>query len=256
MKRFSAGDFPMTNQTKLLTSIAIIPVWENKEIIDVLNKFELDFVSEVVVVADEPTPEFLKEIEDNCGVIKPKLTILKNSKRMGIGNAIRMGLEHGKANNYDIAVVMAGNGKDNPKEIPKFTKKIEEGYHYIQGSRFLKGGSFEGLPFVRKIIVRMWPIFWSIITWRKQTEVTNGFRCYRLSILDDPKINLYQEWLNGYALEYYIHYRALTNKKCSCTEIPVTKIYQEKKNYTKIRPYKDWPQIALPPILLFLRIRK
>jgi len=102
----------------------------------------------------------------------------------------------------------------------------------------------------------LWPWFWTILTWRKQTEVTNGFRAYRLNLLKDSKINLNQDWLDGYALEYYIHFKAMKYKKYSCTEVPVSKIYHQKSNYTKIQPLKDWHQIILPPILLFLRIKK
>ncbi|MHA1230337.1 MAG: glycosyltransferase family 2 protein [Candidatus Helarchaeota archaeon] len=243
-------------EKKKLKSMVIIPVWENIEIIDVLKKFEDKWVDEVTLVIDEPRSDFIEIIKKNANNISSALTILENPKRMGIGNAIRMGLQYGLSKNYDVAVIMAGNGKDDPREIPKFIKKIEEGYDYVQGSRYLKGGRYDGLPIQRKIFTRVWPIFWSLITWKKVSEVTNGFRAYRFSILNNPEINLNQEWLNDYSLEYYIHYHVLKKKDIKYCEIPISKIYKNRKKYTKINPLKDWQSIILPPILLLLRIRK
>jgi len=234
----------------------IIPVWQNKEISSVLQKFEKDYVTEVIVVIDEGTEVYIQEVSESADKISEQLTILENPQRLGIGNAIRMGLNYAKSKNYDIAVVMAGNGKDNPEEIPTLIQAIEEGNDYVQGSRFLKGGSSKGIPLGRKLLVKFWPVFWTILTLKKQTEVTNGFRAYRLSLLDNPKINLDQEWLNGYALEYYIHYKFVTDKKIKHIEVPVSKIYGDKKDYTKIKPLKNFKEIALPPILLKLRIKK
>jgi dolichol-phosphate mannosyltransferase len=39
-------------------------------------------------------------------------------------------------------VLLAGNGKDDPNEIPRVLAPILEGRaDYVQGSRFLRGGS-------------------------------------------------------------------------------------------------------------------
>lgn len=233
----------------------VIPVWRNKEIAWVLSRFNKPLVDEVVVVLDEPNEEMLSLIRNSKKHMGVKLTIIENPRRMGIGYAIREGLIYGLRNNYDVVVVMAGNGKDNPKEIHRLLEKINEGYDYVQGSRFLEGGKYNGLPFQRRVFNRLWPLFWSILTGNVQTEVTNGFRAYRLDILRDPRININQKWLDGYALEYYIHYKVLT-LGYRHTEVPVSKIYRNDKKYTKINPLRDWHHIVLPPILLRLGIRK
>ena len=45
-----------------------------------------------------------------------------------------------------------------------------------------------------------------------------------LEILRDKRMNIDQDWLNHYALEYYIHYKVLT-LGYKFTEVPVTKRY-------------------------------
>jgi len=233
----------------------IIPVWREPKLAWVLANFDEPVVEEIIVVLDEPIEEMISTINQVSKKVVPKLTILENSKRMGIGYAIRQGLLYCKNRGYDVVVIMAGNGKDNPKEIPKLLKKIEEGYDYVQGSRFLEGVRYDNLPLQRRVFNRLWPLVWSILTGIRQTEVTNGFRAYKLKILDNPNININQEWLNGYALEYYIHYKALT-LGYKYVEVPVSKIYPKKGRYTKINPINDWHSIILPPFLLKLRIRR
>jgi dolichol-phosphate mannosyltransferase len=85
--------------------------------------------------------------------------------------------------------------------------------------------------------------------------VTNGFRAYKVSLFDDPKINIWQAWLSTYELEYYIHFWVL-RLKYKFAEVPVSKIYPSKKKYSKIRPFLDWWPIIKPLFYLLLRIRK
>ena len=37
---------------------------------------------------------------------------------LGVGCALRTGLERARREGYDVAMIMAGNNKDNPAEIP------------------------------------------------------------------------------------------------------------------------------------------
>lgn len=60
------------------------------------------------------------------------------------------------------------------------------------------------------------------MTGAKCTDVTNGFRAYKTRMLKDKRVNIDQEWLNYYALEYYIHYKAIT-LGYKFAEVPVTK---------------------------------
>lgn len=90
----------------------------------------------------------------------------------------------------------------------------------------------------------------------KSTDVTCGFRAYRLDLFDNPDINLDQSWLDRYELEYYIHYKVLT-KGYRFLEVPVSMVYpKEGQNYSKIKPIVGWWSILRPWIFLVLRIKK
>jgi dolichol-phosphate mannosyltransferase len=235
------------------TVSAIIPVWRDTSalVYDVLARFDKPYVDEIILVVDEPEPRLRSAILLGRSIAIPPVTVIENERRMGIGYAIRLGLKYSMRKSYDVAVVMAGNGKDDPKEIPRLLKEIENGYDYVQGSRFLPGGKHEKTPIIRGVFIRLWPYAWTMFTSQRCTEVTNGFRAYRTRLIKDHRINIDQHWLNHYALEYYLHYYAL-KLGYRFTEVPISKIYlfRNRGGYSKIRPHKDWIHIVMPLILL------
>jgi len=183
---------------------------------------------------------------------------IKHKQRSGVGAAIRTAVEYGREHQYEILVIMAGNDKDNPDEIPFLIDPINKaGYDLVQGSRY-KGhcGIGGDMPLYRKFATRLHPWLLSMITGKKMTDSTNGFRAIRLSMLDDKWINFNQDWLNQYELEPYLLYKAIT-LGYKVMEVPVTKIYPSKKlGYTKMRPIVGWWSILRPLFLLSLGLRK
>ena len=152
---------------------------------------------------------------------------------------------------------MAGNNKDNPAEISRLLGPICDGAcDLVVGSRYLAGGRYGGdMPVYRKVATRIHPWLFSLAAGKKLTETTNGFRALRLSCLDDPRINLQQGWLDGYALEVYLLYKMIT-LGYRHVEVPCTKIYPPKNlGYTKMTPLVGWWDILQPVFLLGLRIK-
>ncbi len=232
-------------------TLVIIPVYnEENRIKTVLEKFGEAKIDEVLVVNDgsaDTTSTVLKDFD---------VRVINHHEKQGVGSCIRDGIDYARKNGFDLVVVMAGNGKDDPREIPILLKPIiEENYDYIQGSRYLEGGQAGNLPIARKLGIKAFTFLWSILLRRRLTDVTNGFRAYKVSLFDDPKINIWQEWLSTYELEYYIHFWVF-KLKYKFGEVPVSKIYPSRRKYSKIRPFLDWWPIIKPLFYLLLRIRK
>jgi hypothetical protein len=125
----------------------------------------------------------------------------------------------------------------------------------VQGSGFLDGGSYKNNPLFRIIAIKSFSVIWSILMGTKITDITNGFRAYKVGLFADKNINIWQDWLGTYELEYYIHYKVI---KCGyrMAEVPVSKNYPSTRNYSKIKPFLDWWKIIKPLIYLTLRIKK
>jgi dolichol-phosphate mannosyltransferase len=183
---------------------------------------------------------------------------LRQDKRSGIGAAIRRVIHHGRANGYDLIVVMAGNNKDDPAEIPRLLEPIlADRADYVQGSRFLAGGSSPNLPPFRRVAIRMLSVLFRIYARRSCTDLTNGFRAYRLALFDDPRIDVNQDWLDDYELEYYVHWKVYT-LGYRVEEVPVTKSYPSERGveYSKVRPITGWWRMLRPFVFLALGLKK
>lgn len=241
-----------------LKKIAIIPVYNDMDsIVKVLEKFRERIVDEICIIIDDAPKDNLDTIKKAATKIGTAVRVIENEERNGVGYAIREGIEYALENRYDIAVVMAGNNKDDPREIPRLLEPIlKEQYDYVQGSRFLPGGKRIKNPLFRSVFSRIFPIFWDLLTNARCTDVTNGFRAYKLKIFSDKNINIWQSWLDSYQMEYYIHYKVLT-LGYKTKEVPVSKAYHHshKGGYSKINPLRDWWKIVSPLIYLKMGIK-
>ncbi|MBI3872385.1 MAG: hypothetical protein HY304_04835 [candidate division Zixibacteria bacterium] len=152
---------------------------------------------------------------------------------------------------------MAGNGKMHPSDIPVLLAPLlSGGYDYVQGSRYLSGGRSEYLPLFRKIVI---PMLTRLIGWLigfRGTDLTCGFRAYRLDLIRDCRLDISQSWLDRYEMEYYIHYYAI-RLGYRITEVPVAMTYPaSKKNYSKIRIFTGWWSMLRPWVFLGLRLKR
>jgi dolichol-phosphate mannosyltransferase len=241
-----------------LKVLAIVPVYRTvAAAVNVLKRFREGSVTRIFLVVDDPRFNEERELRKAVAKIATPVSVVVNSERKGVGCAIRSGIDYGFANGYDVAVVLAGNEKDDPREIPRLLAPIlEDGVDYVQGSRFLPGGIRVNNPIIRGVFSRLYPFVWTLLTGRRCTDVTNGFRAFRLSIFSDDRINIHQNWLDDYQLEYYIHFKALTLGYVT-KEVPVSKIYafKHKGGYSNISPFRDWWKIVGPLIYLKLGVR-
>ena len=74
-------------------------------------------------------------------------------------------------------IISDGNGKDHPKFVNNFLDKIDQGYDFIQGSRYLKKNMEKNTPLSRKLLIKLVhaPLT-SLSCGYRFTDTTNGFR--------------------------------------------------------------------------------
>lgn len=160
------------------------------------------------------------------------LLIMKNPGAQG--TQLRMGFSYCLREGYAGIIQIDGNNKDGVEAIPKFIEGLDEGFDYLQGSRFIKGGEAINTPPLRWLSVRLIaaPLlslgagFW-------YTDVTNGFRGYSKKYLLNPGVQPFRNVFERYEFNMYLTVRA-NQLEFRTKEIPVSRIYPRGKIHTKI----------------------
>jgi dolichol-phosphate mannosyltransferase len=149
---------------------------------------------------------------------------------------------------YEGIVTIDGNDKDDPEAIPRFLAALQQGYDFIQASRFVPGGVAENTPRAREIAIRFVhaPLL-SLFSGFRWTDTTQGFRGYNCKLLIDARVAPFRDVFTGYELLAYLSYRA-PRLGYRCIELPTARRYPESEIPTKIRGFPG--NLALIGVLL------
>jgi len=235
--------------TVVMTGLIIVVNYEQVlEIARFLDGLSVENPGLEVVVVDDGSKDRSSAIAEERGY-----TVIRHARTRGVGAAIRTGIEYARAQGrYEWVLIMSSNGKMHAKEISTVIAPILEGRaDYVQGSRFLKGGRSLALSGFRANAIPAFSLAVSVILRRRFTDITCGFRAYRLSLFDDPRIKLTQDWLDRYEAELYIHYYAC-RLGVRIVEVPVTIDYSHlaKGRKSKMKPITSWWSMIRPFVLL------
>lgn len=226
---------------------AVVPAYnEAGKIGAVVRKVPRRYASTVVVVDDCSTDGTSEEARE-AGAER----VIRHERNRGVGAAIRTGLEAARREGFTFAVILSGDDQHEPDELPRVLGPLFAGEaDLVQGSRWLPGGATPGIPPDRRWLTRVYPLLFRIASGYPSTDGTNGFRAFRLSLLDDPRVRLDQDWLDRYELEPYLLYQAV---RCGLrvSEVPVTVRYHS-RGTSKMRFLSDGWRILRP--LVYLRL--
>jgi dolichol-phosphate mannosyltransferase len=137
--------------------------------------------------------------------------------RMGYGWALERG--------YEGIISVDGTNKDGMEAVPLFIEKLEEGFDYIQGSRFIRGGKAVNTPIIRTLAIRfIADVIMSISAHKKLSDTTNGFRAYSSRVIKDKNIAIFRDSFNMHEIIFYLPV-CCSRLGYKLTTIPVSRIY-------------------------------
>ncbi len=152
-------------------------------------------------------------------------------------------------------IIVDGNGKDHPQFTSNFIHKLNQGYDYIQGSRFLKKGMSINTPILRSFLIKFVhaPLM-TIGCKKKFTDTTNGFRAISSNFLVKNFNFIKDQYLEFYEFYPYTCFLAC-RRNYKITEIPVIRKYEKGKVITKINSLKLYWLMLKPPLFQALGIK-
>ena len=184
-------------RTKPKISI-VIPTYNERKNIPILIKkiLNLDLNTKIIVV-DDNSPDSTGEVANKLAKkYKNKIFVIHRKGKLGLGTAYIAGFKCAIKDGADLIFSMDGDLSHNPKYIPSFLKKINQGYDIVLGSRYIKGGDFS-LNIKRKIISKGANLFAKWMLNMDVNDLTTGYRCYKRNVLES--INLDGIKSDGYS---------------------------------------------------------
>ncbi|MFA4880079.1 MAG: glycosyltransferase [Candidatus Doudnabacteria bacterium] len=106
-----------------------------------------------IIIADSHSPDGTRKIVRKITTQNPNIYLLDLLER-GIGIALKRGYDFAVQKlKTDVLLSMDADLSHNPDDIPKFITKIQQGFDFIQASRFIPGGE-NRLEFYRDVFSR------------------------------------------------------------------------------------------------------
>jgi dolichol-phosphate mannosyltransferase len=246
----SAGNPAPASTTQPLVAVIIPALNEAGKIGRVMDKWPTDGRFEAIVVDDGSSDGTGDEARAHGAAV-----VLRHEQRSGVGGAIRSGFNCARERNRPYLALLSGDDQHEPADlVPALDALLAGNYDYVQGSRWMRGGHVVGPTGGRGFGTHLYSLIFSILVFKRITDATNGFRIFKTTILDDPKINLDQEWLRSYELEPYLLYRSIRGHY-RVVEVPCTVRYHS-SGTTKMRGLRDWWRLFRPALLLRLGVKR
>jgi dolichol-phosphate mannosyltransferase len=182
--------------------------------------------------------------------------VISQRTNLGVGAAIRAGIDYALANGYEFAAVMSGDDQHNAGDLEGLLLPLVQGRaDLVQGSRWVAGGNVVSAPLHRRLLTRLHPFLFLLATGTRLSDTTNGMRAFPPGLFRERGINLWQDWLDRYELEVYMLYQC-ARKKCRVVEAPVTIRYSPKRSESTKMKWGDWWRMLRPILLLRLGIKR
>lgn len=131
------------------TVCVVVPAYNEANQIGKVIQTMPDYIDHVVIV-DDVSQDNTVEIVNHYRETYDKITLLAHDTNLGVGGAIASGYKWARDQNYDMAVVMAGDGQMDPKDLPALLDPVvEKGYDYSKGNRLVTGEAYKKIPKIR-----------------------------------------------------------------------------------------------------------
>src|SRR5215218_1692475 len=114
-----------------------------KTVEGVVAALERDGIDYEVVVVNDDSEDSTEAVVAAIGERNPRVRVHRSHNERGFGNAIRAGLDvfQGDA----VAIVMA-DASDDPNDLVRYHRLLEEGWDCAFGSRFMPGAKIYDYP--------------------------------------------------------------------------------------------------------------
>lgn len=113
---------------------------------------------------------------------------IEHEKNQGMAQALKTGIQVGLDTGYKIFVFMDGDLTHDPQDVLSFLRRLEEGYDFVIGSRYIEGGGMVGVPLFRVVISQLGNIAGRVLLRLPVRDLTSGYRAIRSSVFEKIEV--------------------------------------------------------------------
>jgi len=148
-----------------------------RELAQTLDAEEIPY--EIVIVNDNSSDD-TGRVAEGLAARDPGIRVVTRTKLGGFGRAVRAGLAvfRGDA----VAIVMA-DSSDDPRDLVRCYRKLEDGYDCVFGSRFRPGSEMSNYPRKKLVVNRIVNRCIQWMFWSRFNDFTNAFKVYRRDVV-------------------------------------------------------------------------
>jgi dolichol-phosphate mannosyltransferase len=141
-------------------------------------------ISHEIIVADDGSTDNTSKIVKDLAKRNASVRYVNDPGPHGFGLAVKKGLEACKG---DAVAIFMADSSDNPEDVVKYYKKINDGYDCVFGSRFIKGSKLINYPLPKLVLNRLANNLIKILFGINNNDITNAFKCYRREVIEGVK---------------------------------------------------------------------
>jgi dolichol-phosphate mannosyltransferase len=143
-----------------------------------LEANEIDYE---ILVIDDWSMDGTAAVVNELAAVNDRIRCYRSHHGQGFGLAVRAGLERFQGD--AVAIVMA-DSSDDPEDLVRYHRVLEDGYDCAFGSRFIHGAVVTDYPRFKLIINRV--VNWGIrVLFRHHyNDTTNAFKAYRREVVE------------------------------------------------------------------------
>lgn len=134
---------------------------------------------ELIIVNDNSTDD-TQVVAEGLASRSRTTRIVTRTLLGGFGRAVRAGLEVFRG---DVVAIVMADRSDDPRDVVRYYRKIEEGYDCVFGSRFRRGSKRTGYPLPKLVVNRIVNKTIQLLFWTRFNDLTNAFKAYRRDVV-------------------------------------------------------------------------
>ena len=138
-----------------------------------------------ILIIDDSSPDGTADAVRKLQKKYHNILLYVRPKKYGLGTAITDGFKIflSLKNPPKYVITMDADYSHNPKEIPKLLREMRNGYDFVIGSRYCKGGCIKDWSAIRLGISKIANLITSLVIGAKTSDYTSGMRCYSLKLI-------------------------------------------------------------------------